>query len=616
MGNERLLGRNAAIANMFTDSDQLKNYYRFIALNPHINLHDACNILLARPNATVCYPYEEWNELGRQVIRGKKSIAYYDYDGYKQFVFDVSDTRGDSQYNCSLMSREHLLVGLNELVGTDLLEASDSDYTGILKATKYYLNEQGIASEDELCSELLAEGIAYSLYSKTGLHQNEHIELQALPFSFKENAEFVKEVYVQAELLAQEIEDAYKNKQEEIKVLYDTEEETLSDDPKLAEPVKTIVQTHSAIISNYKGYDVLLRWINPEKTDREAEVYLGKRENYDNRGHYDNSDNSLVLISKNERIFDFLHSSEWVFNQQEMIDKGFLTEKDYKEFYELENGVLKDFEKISEIKFAVDVNIDGSGESFKYPNWQSEQTADNTEQSQLTPYYQTYIEAQKTRPNAIVLIKTSDTFGDYYVILGENAKNLAAEKDFTCIHVDVGLSKKVPMCSVPQKYLEDFVNELLERHSVLLIEADKEPKFILSHAEALEQNASAEEKPHPKLTEIDSEDPSPFDDEQSTDDDWRNELAEELGELADEQPNEEFDETDSSTDEQGEEEDLEQKEKLIAEGKQKPTQKKSEKGIKDRKRKEQSTASLFDLLEPQEKSREEQMIERQLKGGS
>ena len=253
MGNERLLGRNAAIANMFTDSDQLKNYYRFIALNPHINLHDACNILLARPNATVCYPYEEWNELGRQVIRGKKSIAYYDYDGYKQFVFDVSDTRGDSQYNCSLMSREHLLEGLNELVDTDLLEASDSDYTSILKATKYYLNEQGIASEDELRSELLAEGIAYSLYSKTGLHQNEYIELQALPFSFKENAEFVKEVYVQAELLAQEIEDAYKNKQEEIKVLYDTDEETLSDEPKLPESTKTIVQTHSAIISNYKA---------------------------------------------------------------------------------------------------------------------------------------------------------------------------------------------------------------------------------------------------------------------------------------------------------------------------------------------------------------------------
>lgn len=100
----------------------------------------------------------------------------------------------------------------------------------------------------------------------------------------------------------------------------------------MPESTKTIVQTHSAIISNYKGYDVLLRWINPEKNDREAEVYLGKRENYDNRGHYDNSDNSLVLISKNERIFDFLHSSEWVFSQQEMIDKGFLTEKDYKEF--------------------------------------------------------------------------------------------------------------------------------------------------------------------------------------------------------------------------------------------------------------------------------------------
>lgn len=105
-------------------------------------------------------------------------------------------------------------------------------------------------------------------------------------------------------------------------------------------------------------------------------------------------------------------------------------------------------------------------------------------------------------------------------------------------------------------------------------------------------------------------------DEQSTDDDWRNELAEELGELADEQSNEELDETDSSTDEQDGDEDLEQEEKPIIEGKQKPTQKKPEKGIKDRKRKEQSTASLFDLLEPQEKSREAQMIERQLKGGS
>ncbi len=53
--SNRLTGRNALIAVMFEDSEKLKNYYRFVALNPHINLHDACNILIARPDAKVCY---------------------------------------------------------------------------------------------------------------------------------------------------------------------------------------------------------------------------------------------------------------------------------------------------------------------------------------------------------------------------------------------------------------------------------------------------------------------------------------------------------------------------------------------------------------------------------
>lgn len=701
MGNERLSGRNAAIANIFTDSEQLKHYYRFTALNPHINLHDACNILLARPNAMVCYPYEEWNELGRQVIRGKKSIAYYDYDGYKQFVFDVSDTRGDSQFNCSLLPMERLSIGLNELNGTDLAGANNNGYKALLDGIKVYLHGQGITSGNEPYDVLLAEGIAYSLYAKTGLPEDEQINLQALPFSFKENAEFVKEVYIQTIALAQEIEDAYRNKQEEIKIIDDTEEETFSDEPILSEPVKTVVETHSAIISNYKGYDVLLRWINPEKTDREAEVYLGKKENYDNKGHYDNFDNSLVLISKNEKMFEFLHPSEWVISQQEMIDKGYFTEEDYKEFYDLGNGILKGFEKISEIKFSVDVNVNGSGVPFKYPNWQSEQIADNTEQPQLTPYYQKYKDAQQTNPKAIVVIRN----GDFYEMMGESAKIVSKELGLTLTGREVGLPERVPMCGIPYHALDTYLNKILVNHGVLLIDGEEEPTYILSHAEALEQAAESKKefnfkdikirelsiehslfsendeqkiidfynntfllsfpetrneiteltktskafskltdaekeifvitrdmftyfgqdasviedlhtainqkyemicklvdnaKPQPKLTEIDSEEPSPFDDEQS--DDWRNELAEELGELSEEQLDED--------------EDLKQEEKPIAESKQKLTQKKPEKGIKDRKRKAQPQSSLFDLFEPQEKSREEQLIEQHLKGSS
>lgn len=94
MANSRLSERNAKIASMLSDGEQLKNFYRFIAQNPDINLHDACQIVIERQDATVCHTMEEWNAMGRRVTKGRKAICYYDHDGYKQFVFDAADTHG------------------------------------------------------------------------------------------------------------------------------------------------------------------------------------------------------------------------------------------------------------------------------------------------------------------------------------------------------------------------------------------------------------------------------------------------------------------------------------------------------------------------------------------
>ena len=79
--NKRLSERNAKIAAMLSDAmlsdgEQLKNFYRFIAQNPYINLHDACQIVIERPDATVCNSMEEWNALGRRVTKGRKAISY------------------------------------------------------------------------------------------------------------------------------------------------------------------------------------------------------------------------------------------------------------------------------------------------------------------------------------------------------------------------------------------------------------------------------------------------------------------------------------------------------------------------------------------------------------
>ena len=61
----RLSERNALIQAMLSDAERLKDFYRFTAQNPHFDLHDACQIIVVRPNASVCFSYEEWNSMGR-----------------------------------------------------------------------------------------------------------------------------------------------------------------------------------------------------------------------------------------------------------------------------------------------------------------------------------------------------------------------------------------------------------------------------------------------------------------------------------------------------------------------------------------------------------------------
>lgn len=63
---KRLSDRNRAIQEMMTSGEGLKTFYRFVANNPHIALHDACQIVIERPSASICFSFEEWNAQGRR----------------------------------------------------------------------------------------------------------------------------------------------------------------------------------------------------------------------------------------------------------------------------------------------------------------------------------------------------------------------------------------------------------------------------------------------------------------------------------------------------------------------------------------------------------------------
>ncbi len=110
------------------------------------------------------------------------------------------------------------------------------------------------------------------------------------------------------------------------------------------------IPIRSASISNYEGMDALV--------GMDDCVYLGKRENYhpchgmERHAYYDNSDDSLQLISHNIKMFHFLYGEGWVLSQREMLQRRAFSKADYMEFASLRSGVLGNYRLIREVTFA------------------------------------------------------------------------------------------------------------------------------------------------------------------------------------------------------------------------------------------------------------------------
>lgn len=102
-------------------------------------------------------------------------------------------------------------------------------------------------------------------------------------------------------------------------------------------------------------------------TDENDAVYLGKRENYDHWGHYLNSDNSLLHISDNWKMFNFISGGGYSVSQSSLVAQGDLSQEDFAEFDALRVGVLAQFEQVEPLLFA--------GEPFQFVQPEQEQPA-------------------------------------------------------------------------------------------------------------------------------------------------------------------------------------------------------------------------------------------------
>ena len=463
--------RNRAIQAMMTDGEQLKTFYRFVANNPHIALHDACQIVIERPNASVCFSFEEWNAQGRRVTKGRKGIPYYDSDGNKYFVFDVADTHGENRYRRITQPVKKILDGLDLLNGTEIADSNRGDYRIMLSGVVTYLGQNDFLTEnDEVRNRLIAEGVAYSLYSTTGFPKERGITLKGYPYGLGDNADLFREIQSVTKILQQDINDAVFNKKNEVPVIDDIDEEYVSDEP-----------------------------VIPKADEKPA------------------------------------------------IEE----EKD--------------------------------------------------ETPTVSPFYQRYAEIQKDNPDCIVTYR----MGDFYEIMGKKAEQAAEILGLTLTGRNVGLPERVPMCGYPYHVADTYLEKLIEKTSVIVVEPDAEPFKILSRAEAGVEHTLVE------VTKEESEEfERAFVEKES---DEQSEPETEDDEPTDEEIEEAFAAAEAEeTDDDGDSEDYDYEESRKPVKAEKPENK--GKRMFERRNRPSMQKSLFDAFET--KTPEQELTEQILKGGS
>ena len=470
---KRTTDRNRAIQAMMTDGEKLKSFYRFVVNNPHIPLHDACQIVISRPSASVCFSFEEWNAQGRRVTKGRKGIPYYDGDGNKYFVFDVTDTHGENRYRRAAQPVKKILDGLDLLNGTEIADSNRGDYRIMLSGVVTYLGQNDFLTEnDEIRNRLIAEGVAYSLYSSTGFPKERGITLKGYPYGLGDNADLFREIQSVTKILQQDINDAVFNKKNEVAVIDDTEEDYVTDEPVL-----------------------------PKADEQPAK-------------------------------------------QEEKV-----------------------------------------------------------ETPTVSPFYQRYAEIQKDNSDCIVTYR----MGDFYEIMGKKAEQAAEILGLTLTGRNVGLPERVPMCGYPYHVADTYLEKLIEKTSVIVVEPDAEPFKILSRAEAGVEDTLVEatkeeseeferafaEKESDEQSEPEAEDVEPTDEE-----------IEEAFEAA------EAEENDGESDYDSEDYDYEESRKPAK------TEKPENKGMRmfERRNRPSMQKSLFDAFEM--KTPEQELTEQILKGGS
>lgn len=216
MYNNKTIGLNEEIEKTLKSSEGIKQFYKFIYQNPHLSLHNACQIVVKRPSASICYSFDEWNDMNRRIRLGSKGILYYDENGNRRFVFDMKDTYGFDVPKEKAIPMSAMLKGFDKINQTNLFkESKKNDFDKIRFGVETYFKENGYHSE----------GIAYLLYLSTDKANEIEVNIDGLPFELELSSEIITENITEYRNLKEIVLMAYEQvKQDEEKRITEVKE--------------------------------------------------------------------------------------------------------------------------------------------------------------------------------------------------------------------------------------------------------------------------------------------------------------------------------------------------------------------------------------------------------
>ena len=89
-------------------------------------------------------------------------------------------------------------------------------------------------------------------------------------------------------------------------------------------------------------------------------------------------------------------------------------------------------------------------------------------------FYYKYQEIQKKYPSAVIIYR----LGDFYEILGDNAKAVANDLELTLTGRDCGLKERVPMVGFPYHCADNYILKIHKKYDLVLVENNDKMDFL------------------------------------------------------------------------------------------------------------------------------------------